>query len=305
MSRIPKLFDAHTHTHFAAYAKDSATVIERALGQNIWLVNVGTQKDTSAEAVRVANLYKEGVYATVGLHPIHTERSYHDSQELGVPPISNSRAAPRTELRSGAGELENNKSSGFTSRGEEFDYKYYKKLAENEKVIAIGECGLDYFRISNMESRILQKDVFVKHIELASEIGKPLMIHCRSAFADLIAILNSKFKILNSPPGIVHFFSGTIDDTKKLLELGFSFSFGGVITFARDYNEQIKFIPLDRILLETDAPYVTPVPYRGKRNEPAYIEEVAKKLAELKGLSFDEIAKKTTKNALKTFKLQK
>lgn len=285
----PQLLDVHTHVQFHAYEEDGAEVIKRALDQKIWLVNVGTQKDTSAEAVRVANLYKEGVYATIGLHPIHTEKSYHDEKELGTWNFE-----PRTGEK------------GFVSRAEDFDYEYYKNLGQDKKVVAIGECGLDYYRATSgkrHETWKKQKNIFEKHIKLSHEIKKPLMIHCREAFSDLISILDSKFSILNSTkPGIIHFFSGTVDDAKRLLELGFSFSFGGVITFTRDYENQIKYIPLDRILLETDAPYVSPVPYRGKRNEPAYIVEIAKKLAELKGVTFNEVAEKTTENAFKIFK---
>lgn len=276
-----KLFDVHTHTQFAAFAEDQDAVIQRALDAGIWMVNVGTQRDTSLKAIETAQKYAEGVYATVGLHPIHTEKSYHDPQELG----------------------DSLEAKGFTSRGEEFDYEYYKKLAMDPKVVAIGECGLDYYRIKDYELRIKQENVFRKQIELAIELKKPIMIHCRNAFIDLINILNSKFCILNSTPGIVHFFTGNKDDAQKLLDMGFSFSFGGVITFTRDYYEVVKYIPLDRILLETDAPYVTPVPYRGRRNEPLYIMEVAKTVAEVKGLSFKEICAKTNNNACRIFNL--
>jgi len=270
----PQLFDTHTHTQFAAFAEDRDVVIKRALDAGVWMVNVGTQRDTSEASVEIAQKYPEGVYATVGLHPIHTEKSYHDVQELG-----------------GSSE-----SKGFTSRGEEFDYNYYKNLAQDPKVVAIGECGLDYYRLGP-ETKEKQQDIFVKQIELAAELKRPLMIHCRQAFNDLIGILDSKFQILNSSPGIIHFFTGMVDDAKKLLDMNFSFSFGGVITFARDYDEVIKYTPLDRILLETDAPYVTPVPYRGKRNEPAHILEVAKKIGELKNISQEAVARQTTKNA--------
>lgn len=296
MSNVPKLFDIHTHTQFAAYEKDSTDVIKRALDQNIWLVNIGTQKDTSAKAVEIANSYAEGVYATAGLHPIHTERAYHDKQELGVAENKSDQF-----MSIGAGpQKPGDTHEEFYSRQEEFDYDYYKNLAQDKKIVAIGECGLDYYRLTP-ETKNRQKEIFTRHIALASELKKPLMIHCRNAFADLLDILNSKFKILHSNPGIVHFFSGTINDAERLLELGFSFSFGGVLTFTRDYDEQVKYIPLDKILLETDAPYVAPAPYRGKRNEPAYVVEVAKKLAELKGKTFDEVAEKTTENAMKIF----
>ena len=127
------------------------------------------------------------------------------------------------------------------------------------------------------------------------------MIHCRNAFDDLIKLLATNYQLLNSPPGIIHFFSGTAEDAKKLLELGFSFTLGGVITFARDYDGVIKMIPMDRILSETDAPYVAPVPYRGKRNEPLYVIEVVKKLAEIKNISIEEMAKATVKNANRIF----
>ena len=241
------------------------------------MVNVGTQKDTSAKAVGFTEKYLEGVYATVGLHPIHTEKSYHDAQELGT----------------------SNEVLEFTSRGEEFDYDHYKKLAQHPKVVAIGECGLDYYRLGE-ESKEKQKAAFLQQIELAKEIKKPLMIHCRSAFSDLIDILVACHLSLVTP-GVVHFFSGTQDDAKKLMDLGFSFSFGGVITFARDYDEVVKYIPLDRILLETDAPYVSPVPYRGKRNEPVYVVEVAKKIAEIKAVEGDEIARRTVENTHRIF----
>ena len=240
------------------------------------MVNVGTQKDTSAAAIETAHQYNEGVYATVGLHPIHTEQSHHDLQEIGD-------------------------DQTFTSRGEEFDYAYYKNLAEDPKVVGIGECGLDYYRLEE-QTKQKQFAVFEQQIALSSEVQKLLMIHCRNAFADLISVLQQhKGELLASRPGIIHFFTGTVDDAKALLDLGFSFSFGGVITFARDYDEVVRYIPLDRIVLETDAPYITPAPHRGKRNEPAYIIETAKKLAELKKVSYEDAAGQTLGNARSIF----
>lgn len=271
-----KLFDVHTHTQFAAYVEDQDAVVQRALDAGVWMINVGTQKDTSANAVQTAHRFSEGVFVAVGLHPIHTEVSYHDTQELG-------------------GE------KGFTSRGEKFDYQYYKILAEDKKVVAIGECGLDYYRLEE-QSKEQQKAAFGQQIQLAHEVKKPLMIHCRNAFEDLISVLHaSSFKL--QAPGVIHFFSGSVANAEVLLEMGFYFSFGGVITFARDYDEVIHYIPIERILLETDAPYVTPVPFRGKRNEPVCVVEVAKKMAELKNLSEEEIARITTQNARQLFRV--
>ncbi|MBI2024165.1 TatD family hydrolase [Candidatus Giovannonibacteria bacterium] len=276
-----RFFDVHTHVQFAAFREDFQDVISRALENNVWMVNVGTQKETSEDAIRLAHEYAEGVWATVGLHPIHTEVSHHDEQELG------------------GGEA----AKSFTSRGEDFDFDIYKKLASDPKVVAIGECGLDYYRLLD-DSKKKQKEVFIKQIELAGEIKKPLMIHCREAFGDLIDIIKSEIVNLKfSSPGIIHFFSGSKDDAKILMDLGFSFSFGGVVTFAKNYEELVRYTPLDRILLETDAPYVAPVPYRGKRNEPAYVAEVAKKIAEIKGVSLEEVAEVTTGNAFRTFSL--
>ena len=287
----PILFDVHTHTQFVAFRKDQVTVIRRALDAGVWMVNVGTQRDTSAAAVATAARYAEGVYATVGLHPVHTEKSYHDAQELGA----------TTPLQTGV--CKGVVGQGFMSRGEEFDYEYYKRLAQNPKVVAIGECGLDYYRLTE-DTKEKQRAAFEQQIALAGEIKKPLMIHCRNAFADLIVILAERRPAESGTPlGIIHFFTGAKDDAKALLDLGFSFSFGGVITFARDYDEVVRYIPIDRIVLETDAPYITPVPHRGKRNEPAYVVEVAKKLAEIKGLMLEAVAEMTVKNSQRIFRL--
>ena len=192
----------------------------------------------------------------------------------------------------------------------DFDYGFFKNLAQNQKVVAIGECGLDYYKLKqniDREAQIAkQKEIFIKQIELAKEVKKPLMIHCRNAFNDLIEILNSQSTILNSPAGILHFFTGTKENAKTLLGMGFYFTFNGLITFNRDFDEIIKFIPSERILLETDAPYISPAPYRGKRNEPSYIIETAKKLAEIKGVAgaFEEISDQTIKNAEVVFGLK-
>lgn len=279
---MPKLFDAHTHAHFDAFKNDWKEVIGRALAADIGVINVGTQKDTSRRAVEVAEMYKESVYATIGLHPTHTSKSFHDAQELG----------------------EDTAAKTFSSRGEEFDYDFYKKLGKHRKVVAIGECGLDYYRMMNNELRIKQEKAFRAQIELAQEIKKPLMIHCRpskgtdNAYEDALRILKSYKLNLKS---VFHFYAGSPEMTKKLLAAGLYFTFGGVITFVRDYDASIALIPLDRIMLETDAPYVTPAPYRGKRNEPSYVIEVARKLAELKGVDFETVAHQTTENVKKVF----
>jgi len=289
----PHFFDAHTHVQFSGYGEgdDRAAVIRRAAEADVWMVNVGTQKDTSRAAVTLAEQYPEGMYAAVGLHPVHTSHSFHDEQELAMPDTGSAATA-------------------FTSRGEVFDADYYRALAVNPKTVAIGECGLDYFHFGDDEPREVQiqkqKDAFLAQIELSKDVKKPLMIHCRSAFEDLIAFVRPHAHELQ--PGVVHFFTGTPDDARALLDMGFSFTFGGVITFPPrkgkaqgDYDEAIKLIPIDRILSETDAPYVAPAVYRGKRNEPAYVVHAVARLAELKGVSAEEMKSRIWANARRIF----
>ncbi len=264
-------FDAHTHIQFPAFDEDREAVIRRAEESNVRMICVGTQISSSASAIILAKQYPKSIWAAVGFHPNHANDNwFHDQNEQKEP----------------------NK--------EKYDKKILKELAADPKVVAIGECGLDYHRISN-ESGVKekQKEIFLSQIELASEVQKPLMIHCRNAFADLIAIL--KPITYNLKPSVVHFFTGKIEDAEKLLNLDFSFTFGGVITFTRDYDEIIKYIPLDRILSETDAPYVAPVPYRGKRNEPSYIIETVKRLADLKSVSLEKMREQIMENTGKIF----
>jgi TatD DNase family protein len=278
-----KFFDAHAHIQFSAYDADRDAVISRARDAGVTIVTVGTQRDTSQAAVALAEKHPGAIYAAVGLHPVHTSKSYHDAEELG------------------GGEA----AKAFTSRGEVFDFDYYKDLAMRPGVVAIGECGLDYYRFNEVEPKDdqikKQKDAFLMQIRLTEEIKKPLMIHCRSAFPDLIEILVSCHLSLVTNPGIIHFFTGTPDEARALLDLGFSFTFGGVVTFARSYDEVVNLIPMDRILSETDAPYVAPAPYRGKRNEPAYVVEVVKKLAELKNVSLEAMAAQIQTNTRRIF----
>lgn len=276
-----KIFDAHTHLQFAAFKKDYKEVIERALKNGIGVVNAGTNKKTSEDAVKIAHQFEKfPVFASVGLHPMHTYNSYHDE----------------SELEDGNLEVER-----------ELDISYYKKLAFDKKVVAIGECGLDYFRIKekNDEENIkkIQRNVFSSHIELSKIVGKPLVIHCRDAFSDVIDVLKDNKKMLLDPAGITHFFSGNKEEAKELMDLGFYFTFGGVITFARNFDDVIKYIPLDRILVETDAPYVSPSAFRGKRNESSFVIEVVKKLSEIKNIEIERLMEVLLENTRAVFKL--
>jgi TatD DNase family protein len=275
---MPRLIDSHAHLQFAAYQSDYREVIARSLEANIWLVNVGTRLLTSQKAVELAEAFEAGVYAAVGLHPIHTEDSYPDPKEF------------------------DDQAAQLANKGEDFDFEAYKRLAEHRRVVAIGETGFDFYR-QGEETKEKQAAAFEAQINLAAELKKPLMIHCRQAYPDLIKMLNARLALLSAPAGIVHFFSGTKEEARKLLDLGFYFSFGGVITFARDYDETIRYLGLDRILLETDAPYVAPVPFRGKRNEPAYLPYIAAALAEILAVTPEVVALKTTENAAKVLRI--
>ncbi len=271
---MPEFIDIHAHVNFEAYLADRDEVIKRTLKANTWMINVGTEQSTSLSAVKLAHQYEKGVYAIVGLHPVHTAQSYYDKSEFS----------------------EDKKE--FTEHGENFDYYFYKKLTADPKVVAIGECGLDYFR-ADVDTVTLQKENFEKQIMLSKETGKPLMLHVRNAYKDAHDILKNHSGVR----GDVHFFAGTIEEAKLFLDLGFTLSFTGVITFTKDYDDVIKYVPLDRILSETDCPYVTPAPHRGKRNEPLFVQEVVKKIAEIKGLPLEEVKKALIYNAFSLFGL--
>lgn len=189
-----------------------------------------------------------------------------------------------------------------TDHTEGFDYGFYLNLIKNspDKIVGIGECGLDYFHQKTPEEQAKQKEIFLAQIRLANEVNKPLMLHIRNAYRDAYEILKSEAKV----KGNAHFFAGTWDEARLFLDLGFTLSFGGVTTFVRDYDEVIRNTPLDRILTETDCPFVAPVPYRGKRNEPSYLPEIVKKLAEIKGETEEKVAEVTLANAKWVFGLK-
>lgn len=176
-------------------------------------------------------------------------------------------------------------------------------LAADPSVVGIGECGLDYFHITDGAAQQQQKDLFIRHIALSQESKKPLVIHCRQAFADVVDLLGVHRGQLSAEPGVLHFFTGTIDDARMLLELNFSFTFGGLMTFNRTFDDILKFIPRDHLLVETDAPFVSPAPYRGKRNEPAYVVEVACALAEVLAVDHAELAKTLFETTRRIFNL--
>ncbi len=177
-----------------------------------------------------------------------------------------------------------------------FDTVEFEKLVSHPKVVAIGECGLDFSRVSKEQDYERQKKVFVDQIEFAIAHDKPLMIHTRNTYEEVLEILQV-YK--GKARGNIHFFTGDWEVAERFFALGFTISFTGVITFARDYDEVVKKAPLNLIMSETDAPYVAPVPYRGKRNEPAYVEEVVKRIAEIRGEDLETVRAALVENALR------
>lgn len=289
---MAKYIDIHAHTNFVAFDGDRDAVIRRTLDSNTWVINIGTQYDTSKKAVEMTNEYSEGVFACIGLHPIHTGVSYHDIDELG------------------------SEGKEFVSRGEIFDKEKYKELARHGKVVGIGECGLDYYHMDE-DSIEKQKIAFIAQIELADELNLPLMLHVRNsptdkthnAYFDVYELIKkySKSLAIGLPNiGVSHFFAGSVEDMKRFVEIGIYISFAGPITYKPkpeicDYIAVIKETPLEMLLADTDSPYVAPVPHRGTRNEPVYVQDIVKKIAEIKDLNEEEMAKIIFSNAKRLF----
>ncbi len=187
---------------------------------------------------------------------------------------------------------------------EKFDEASFATLATHPKVVAIGECGLDYFRSGGTpEEKSAQKERFVAQIELAKKSNKALIVHCRNAHEDTLEILSSYSSELENKKlsAVIHFFTGSGELAKKYLDLGCYLSFPGPITYTNMYDESIRVALIDRILCETDSPFAAPVPFRGKRNEPVYVEEVVKKIAAMKSLATQIVAEHMVKNSRTVF----
>lgn len=279
--------DTHGHLNISAFAEDALVVAKRCADEGVAVINVGTKLSTSQRAVEIAEA-ADNCYAIIGLHPIQTTKQDHDEDEIG----------------------EGGKP--FVSAGEDFDVEAFRELAKHPKVVGIGECGLDYYRC-DASTHAIQEEQFIKQIELANELQLPLMIHTRdvagnsasasttgrNVYDDVYDILKQYAKV----PGNIHFYAGTYEQAKKFWNMGFTTSFTGVITFAKDYEEVIKNAPLEMIHAETDCPYVAPVPYRGKRAEPWMVKEVYKKIAEIRGEDEEQIREQLIRNATQKYQL--
>lgn len=270
-----RIFDSHCHTQYPHYDVDRDEVIRRALDTGIGMVCIGTDLEASQQAARLAEQY-EGLYASVGLHPNH--------EFEGV-----------------------------------IDLSPYEELARSPKVVAIGEIGLDYYRMTDARKKSPQQELLRKQLRLASRVRKAVIIHCRDAQHDLVGVLkewgeecvgdagvshgadaaSSRCEV--RVPVVIHSFTGSIQDAREYLDAGYCIGLNAIVTFSKAYDDMARFIPIDRLLLETDAPYLAPAPYRGKRNEPSYIEVVGNSIAAIRSESAETLFRATAQNAVELY----
>ncbi|MFB6225891.1 MAG: TatD family hydrolase [Candidatus Paceibacteria bacterium] len=278
------IIDSHCHLQFQAYEEDREEVIERCRDKDTKMILVGTQQDTSKKAVEMAD-DNEDMWASVGLHPIQKE-------EVKV----------------------HEEDTSFVARGEDFDLKFYSELIESsDSVVAVGETGLDQHHIP--EDRDVDKlmdeqwSAYLKHIQLAQEYNLPVIMHIRSAHEEMIRRLR---QIDTDYSGVVHCFSSNWEHAKAYLDMGFHISFTGIVTFPpkssnpqaqQNLWEAVEKTPLDKILIETDAPFLAPQKYRGDKAEPWMSIEVANKIAEIKEKNLEEVKETTVANTQDLFEL--
>jgi len=264
------MIDTHCHLNFHAFKDDVENVIKETQTAGVTtIINTGTKLDSSQSAVDLAKQY-DNLYAIVGIHPHHADKLENGWEET------------------------------------------LKHIAKQEKVVAIGEIGLDYFsyRSNGIADPKVQKKVFEAQVQLAHELKLPLQIHNRLAGKDILEILHHHRNLLQTIPGMFHCFAGSIEILKEILDLGFYVGFDGNLTYpglapeeTTMLSELAKATPPDRIVTETDSPYLTPIPHRGERNTPAYISLIVEEIARIKNIPVEEIAEQTTENAKRLFSL--
>lgn len=268
----PLFFDIHAHVNDSRFNEDRINVLARMRERRVWGIMVGTDYKSSQEAAIMASFAEEGIFASVGVHPID-------------------------------------------DRSEHFRKAFFDELITASRVVSVGECGLDYTRLEGIADiegeKTRQKELFEAQIDFAFEQNLPLMLHVRDsgkvvadAHQDVLKILSAKKKSAGERlRGNVHFFTQTIDVAREYFAIDFTVSFSGVITFSDEYDDVVRKAPLDRIMAETDCPYVAPVPYRGKRNEPIFVEEIVKKIAEIRNEDFETVRAQLVQNALRVFNI--
>lgn len=279
-----ELIDSHTHLHLPAFDADREDVLERMKQNGIGAITVGTNQHTSRQAIELAES-SALVYATVAYHPEHLTSSYVDlSEDLVHQPFN------KNEIEALA------RSSG--------------------KVVAIGETGLDYYRMDEgidiEKAKAYQKEVFEWHLNLASSLKLSVIIHVRDAFDDLIEIISRHRREGYAQKIVIHCFTGNWNMARQLLDLDCYLSFTGIITFKPRKSDNpedhihrvIEQMPMNRLLIETDAPWLAPEPHRGKRNEPGYVLHVAEKVASLRSMTLENVRQQTVRNTVEFFKLE-
>lgn len=282
------MIDAHCHLQFKAFAQDYDDVIQAAFAEGITeIIVTATQLSSSITAIQLAEKY-DHIYAVIGVHPHHADKIalQPDVVERGeIPhPDTQTQEIPWIEA--------------------------LEKLSDHPKVIGIGEIGMDYYayKSNGIVDPKRQREVFEAQLELAYRKKLPLQIHNRHAGKDLIEILQAHRHHLLANPGMFHCFAGDSEMHKAALEMGFSIGFDGNTTYPGlapgetiELRDIAKATPLDRIIIETDAPYLTPIPHRGKRNEPKYSLITAQYIADIKNVSIDELVEQTDKNVYTIF----
>jgi TatD DNase family protein len=249
------------------------------------MIVVGSDLENSERAIKLAQKSRH-LYASVGLHPIHIRGGWGLKRQSALPPsflVDDFESA--------------------TSRERSVGIKKISRLLTMSGVVALGEIGLDYH--SSKERPKINKDIqkiaLNNLIDLGKESDLPMIFHCRDAIEDFFDLLKRKKDRIR---GVMHCFPGDTIDAKRAFDLGLYISFTGLITFTRDFDEVVRYAPIDRIMIETDCPFLTPEPYRGQRNEPAYVVEIARRIAEIKDIPLYKVAQETTANAIKLFGLE-
>jgi len=249
-----KIIDSHCHPQFSKYDEDRYKVIERSLDAGVGIIVVGTDFESSREAVEIAQKY-DNVWATVGIHPNDTD--------------------------------------------DDFDIEPYKILLDEEKVVAIGEVGLDYFRTPDEQGRENQRKVLRQWLKLAEEDSTPMVFHCRDSYDDVLEAV-SEFGNIR---GVIHSFTSDIELANYFIQRGLYIGLNGIVTFSQEYDNLVENIPLESLLVETDSPFLSPHPHRGERNEPLRVSIISDYIARKKGMSVEELNKITLQNTKQLFNL--
>lgn len=325
-----KYIDIHAHLSWPDYDVDREEVVKRTFENEVAIINVGTDIASSRAIIDIAHTYADihpHIYAIPGIHPNWVETEFIESlySTCSSPLIdgdtSNSNdstnATPYTTL---SHELLALSHIDIVKEISYIEDRVLQKIdtileelhqiATHQCVVGIGECGIDLYKLhpvlTPFASRILalQEKLFVGQINIALSMNKPIMIHARESYTEILSILDKRFISKGiSLKGNVHFFAGTSEEARAFLERGITVSFTGVITFAKGYEETVRNIDLDCMMSETDCPFVAPVPHRGRRNEPVYVIEVVRKIAQIKGLDESLVRERLLLNAENRFGL--